>query len=878
MATFLSPIIDRAILFGNPVISGAQISPNGEYISFIKPLDGVMNIWVKKRDDNFADALPVTNDTTRPVRSYFWSRDSQYILYVQDKGGDENFHLYSIDPKLATKGSIPEAKDLSDYENIRAIIYSLPRKKTDTIILGINDRDPAWHDCYEVSIATGERKLLYENLDQISAFYFDKDANLRLCSRSTSDGGAEILEVTQNRLETILRSTLEESVSPLKFKDETSFYVISNVGEPDLSGLYLYNLNTREQNFIESDPENQVDIHNVSFSEITQDMVATIYIGDKKRIYWKDDQLKTDYEYLKSLHPGAEISLTSMTQNESIWIYYVNNDTDPGSAYLYYRDSKKSEHLYTPRPDLPSDHLAPMKPVRYKSIDGLEIPAYLTLPKVEAEELHPAVIFVHGGPWARDYWGYNSFAQFLANRGYATLQVNFRGSTGFGKNFLNAAINQWGEKMQDDLTAGAQYLIDNNIADPNKIAIAGGSYGGYATLAGLTFTPEVYAAGVSIVGPSNLFTLLDTIPPYWESARTMFHKRMGDPNTEEGRAQLKRQSPFFHAKNIRAPLMVAQGDNDPRVKTSESDQIVIAMRDFGLPVTYLNFPDEGHGFANPANNMAFIAAMEKFLSQHLGGRYQDEIPTKLKKIIDKVTVDVNGLEMPVIASQELLDAEMPIPTKPINNGVYLYHLSLDMGGQVVDFELKRQVEIDGDMIKLTDSSASDMNSMTDSAEVVMPKFKALSRQFSQGQMLISYKVENEKIFGTVDISGAQTPISIHSDKPFLIDGPSLDTYLCLLPLEAGYIVALRVFDSINQQFQDYLFSVIHEENILGIKSYRCLLKSITGSEKSQTIWIANSSHPFMVKKSSIMKEMGGAHLNITFKRMGSNDDELDILI
>ncbi len=878
MPSFLSPIIDRAILFGNPVIAGAQISPDGKYISFIKPLNGMMNIWIKKRDADFEDALPVTSDTQRPVRNYFWSRDSQYILYVQDKGGDENFHLYSIDPSTARKDAIPIAKDLSEYDNIRALIYSLPRKKPDTIILGINDRDPAWHDCYEVSIATGERRLIYENKNQLSSFYFDLEGNLRLSSRSTVDGGNEILEITQGGLESILSANLEESVSPLKFKDDTSFYLISNVGEPDLSGLYLYNLNSKEQTLIETDPENQVDIHNVSFSELTQAMVATIYIGDKKRIYWKDDSFKEEYQYLKTKHPGAEINLTSMTEDESIWIYYVNNDTNPGSAYLYYRDSKRTQHLYTPRPDLPTEHLAPMKSVRYKSLDGLEIPAYLTLPNVNEKSRLPAIIFVHGGPWARDYWGYNSFAQFFSNRGYATLQVNFRGSTGYGKAFLNAAINQWGERMQDDLTAGAQYLVDNNIADPDKIAIAGGSYGGYATLAGLTFTPEVYAAGVSIVGPSNLFTLLDTIPPYWESARTMFHKRMGDPNTEEGRAQLKRQSPFFHAKNIQAPLMVAQGDNDPRVKTSESDQIVIAMRDLGLPVSYLNFPDEGHGFANPDNNMAFIAAMEKFLSQHLGGRYQDEIPTKLMKIIDRVTVDVDGLEMPVIVSQEFLDSEMPIPTMPINNGIYLYDLSLDMGGQVVDFELKRQIEIDGDIITLTDSSESDINSMTDSAKVEMPSFKALSRHFSQGQMLITYKVDNEQIIGEVNMPGTKTAIGKSSEEPFLIDGPSLDIFLCLLPLHPSYKAPLRVFDSINQQFQNYLFSVIHEETILGVRSYRCLLKSITGSEKSQTIWIANSSHPFMVKKSSIMKEMGGAHLNIIFKRMGTNDDELDILI
>jgi len=486
------------------------------------------------------------------------------------------------------------------------MVYALPRSKPDVIYVGINDRDNAWHDCYEVNIATGKRTLLYKNEHKLSGFYFDTEGVLKLAGRSTEDGGSELMKIENAGIKSILSANLEESLSPVKFDKQGQVYLSSNVGQPDLIGLYLYHLETGEMTLIESDPEDQVDLQNASFSEITQELIATSYIGDKKRIYWKDSKHQSAYEYLKSEFPGAEISVTSMTKDETKFIFYVNNDTDPGTAFLFDRQTKHIEYLYTPRPELPSEHLAKMEPVRFPSIDGLEIPRYLTLPRVKTKTKLPAVLFIHGGPWARDYWGYNSFAQFLSNRGYATLQINFRGSTGFGKQFLNAAINQWGEKMQDDLTAGATYLIEQGIADPKKIAIAGGSYGGYATLAGLTFTPDVC--------PSNLFSLLDTIPPYWESARTMFHKRMGDPTTEEGKAQLRRQSPFFHAKNIKAPLMVAQGDNDPRVKTSESDQIVIAMRDLGLPVKYINFPDEGHGFANPENNMAFIVAMEKFLT------------------------------------------------------------------------------------------------------------------------------------------------------------------------------------------------------------------------------------------------------------------------
>ena len=872
MSTYTTPIIDREILFGNPIIAGGQISPDGEYISFIKPLDGMMNIWVKPLDGAFENAVPVTNDKNRPVTSYFWSRDSKYILYVQDKGGDENYHLYALDPKEAFDNKMPVARDLSDYGDIRAMIYSLPRSNHKVIYVGINDRDKAWHDCYEIDLESGERKLIYQNDEQLSGFYFDQAGQLRLAGKSTADGGSEILEIAEAGLTSILKATLEESISPIKFNKDGQVYMLSNVGEPDLTGLYTYDFSTRAMELLESDPEQQVDISNVSFSELTEELIATVYVGDKKRIYWKDSKHEQTYKYLKGEFPGAEISIGSMTKDESKFIFFVNNDTDPGTAYLYYRATQLIEYLYTPRPELPTDHLSEMQPVRFHSEDGLEIPGYLTLPKTEKKTGLPAVLFIHGGPWARDYWGYNSFAQFLANRGYATLQINFRGSTGYGKKFLNAAINQWGEKMQDDLTAGAKFLVDEGIADPKRIAIAGGSYGGYATLAGLTFTPDVYAAGVSIVGPSNLFTLLDTIPPYWESARTMFHKRMGDPTTEEGRAQLRRQSPFFHAKNIKAPLMVAQGDNDPRVKTSESDQIVIAMRDLGLPVTYLNFPDEGHGFANPENNMAFLSAMEKFLAQHLGGRHQEEIPSRLEKILDKVTVDIAALNMPAVVTDEMLKAPLPKPTKELVPGHLIYDLQFDMNGQVMAFEVQRKITKDGSDLIIEDLSESASGNMLDRSRVAADTFSPQSRLFEQGPMKIAYTVANYKVEGTLTMPNGENTIELNPDFSFVMDGPSLDTYLAHLPLSEGYKTTLRILDSTNQKFQTYSFEVLGTEDIQGQACYKCKLASIDGDEKSQELWFSTTAAPLMMLKTSVIKEMGGAKLRVSFNRAEAMKD------
>ena len=631
------PLIDREIFFGNPVIMGGQISPDGKFVSFIKPFNGMLNIWIKNKEDSFEEATPLTNDQSRPITSYFWTRDSKYILYVQDKGGDENFHIYVVDPLKAGEG-IPESRDLTNYAGIRAVIYALPKDDHNKILVGLNDRDHAWHDLYAVNIDDASRVLIEENTQRFNAFYFDLDYNLRIASRSTNDAGTEILSKIDDKWKSLISCSGDEYLSPLKFLDKDSVYLETNMGDANLSILAKLDTKTGVIEKIESDPQNKVDLGGAIFSDRSDKLIGTVYTFKKSEIYWRDKDFESDYLFLKNHFNQAEISLASGTEDENEWIIGVNSDTDPGATFFFNRETRNIEFLYRPRPNLPIEHLCEMHPISFTSTDNLVIHGYLTKPKGE-DEKYPGIIMPHGGPWVRDTWGYNSYAQFLANRGYCVLQVNYRGSTGYGKSFLNAGDREWGMKMQEDLTNGARFLADNDHCHPEKIGILGGSYGGYATLAGLTFTPDVYACGVSIVGPSNLFTLLESIPPYWETARAMFHKRMGDPTTEDGKERLRQQSPFFHASNIKVPLLVAQGDNDPRVKTAESEQIVSAMKDHNLPVGYLNFPDEGHGFANPENSMAFIAVMEKFLAKNLGGRFQEEIPERLQTIINNVTVE-----------------------------------------------------------------------------------------------------------------------------------------------------------------------------------------------------------------------------------------------
>ena len=647
----LPPLIDRELIFGNPEITGAQISPDGQFISFIKPYQDTRNVWVKKAGDPFSAGKLVTADTKRPIGSYFWSRDSKYILFVQDQAGDENFNVYAVNPNdsPAAGQDAPRARNLTEAKGVRAFIYDLPIKQPDVILIGLNDRDAAWHDLYRVKISTGERTLLRKNDAKIASWIFDNSGELRLAVRTDdATGDTEILRVDADGFKQIYSCTVFESCGPVRFdKDGKRVYLNTNKGTPDLIGLVLLDVQSGSEQFVEADPLKRVDFGSVRFSDRTDDILFTSYTEDRTRRYFKDKALEADYQSLTKQLPGKEINLGSTTTDEQRWIVSATADTEPGETYLFDRATKQLTLQYRIREKLPREHLASMKAIRYTSSDGLEIPAYLTVPKGVAERNLPLVVVPHGGPWARDNWGYNSMAQFLANRGYAVLQPNFRASTGYGKKFQNAGNNQWGDKMQDDLTWGVKHLVAEGIVDPKRVGIMGGSYGGYATLAGVAFTPDVYAAGVSIVGPSNLITLLETIPPYWASARAFFSHSMGNSSTPEGRKQMERQSPLNSAAKIKTPLLVVQGANDPRVKQAESDQIVIALRDRGFPVEYIVAPDEGHGFARPVNNMAMFAAAEKFLSKHLEGRFQEsltpEVATRLKEItVDPKTVKLKG--------------------------------------------------------------------------------------------------------------------------------------------------------------------------------------------------------------------------------------------
>jgi dipeptidyl aminopeptidase/acylaminoacyl peptidase len=617
-------LIPRDALFGNPERAGVQISPDGKYLSWIAPVDGVMNVWVAPATDPAA-ARAVTDDKARGIRNYFWSYRPDTLLYLRDTGGDEDFHLFAVD--LAGN----QTRDLTPFPKTTAQVAGISPTRPDSILVGMNDRDAKWHDLYRVDLASGERTLVEKNTQEIAGYIADGEYNLRFAQRSRPDGGMDILKRAGDAWEKAEDVPFEDvlTTSSLGLTHDGKTLYLSDSRNRNTAAVYAVDSASGERTLLAEDA--RADIAGGLSDPRTGELqaVSVNYL----RSEWKPlgDALTADLNALEAIGPG-EASISSRTLDDSTWIVAYSAAESPVVYYRYDRTpgaEGKLTKLFAARPALEGKPLQPMWPLELKSRDGLTLTSYLTLPAHadadgdgKADAPVPMVLLVHGGPWGRDDYGYSSYDQWLANRGYAVLTTNFRGSTGFGKEFTNAGDGEWAGKMHDDLIDAVNWAVGEGITTADKVAIMGGSYGGYATLAGLTFTPDTFACGVDIVGPSNLETLLATVPPYWASFYEQLARRMGDPRTEEGRAWLKERSPLTHADKITKPLLIGQGANDPRVKQAESDQIVQAMQAKNIPVTYVLFPDEGHGFARPENNKAFNAITENFLAKCLGGRAQ----------------------------------------------------------------------------------------------------------------------------------------------------------------------------------------------------------------------------------------------------------------
>jgi dipeptidyl aminopeptidase/acylaminoacyl peptidase len=619
-ATAATPLIERSRLFGNPSKVGGRISPDGQWLSWIAPRDGVLNLWVAPVADP-AQAKPLTAEKLRPIRSSFWSPDSRTVLYINDQGGDENFLLYGVD---VASGAL---KNYTPFAKTRAEVVAISNKVKDRILVGLNNRDARWHDVHSLDLASGKLTLVLQN-DRYGGFEADDTLTLRLAQKPRADGGAEYFRLKDGVAEAtpFVSVGLEDAqtTQPLHIAaDGQTMYWTDSRGR-DKAALVAQNLATGVTTVVAQDA--RADIGSALYDPQTG--VAQAYAVDylKSEYVGLDPAIQTDLKRLQAATPG-QFSITSRSEDNNRWLVAMDPVTAPSSTWLYDRRAQRLSKLFVSRPEMEGAPLVPMQPLEIKSRDGLTLVSYLTLPRSadptglgKATEPVPMVLLVHGGPWARDGYGGNTYHQWLANRGYAVLSVNFRGSTGFGKAFTTAGDGQWGRKMQDDLLDAVDWAVKAGVTRREQVAIMGGSYGGYATLAGLAFTPQAFACGVDIVGPSNLYTLLGTIPPYWETFKAQMYRRMGDPGTAAGKAWLTERSPVYAADRIVKPLLIGQGANDPRVNVRESDQIVDAMKAKQIPVTYVLFPDEGHGFARPVNNIAFNAVTENFLAQCLGGR------------------------------------------------------------------------------------------------------------------------------------------------------------------------------------------------------------------------------------------------------------------
>jgi dipeptidyl aminopeptidase/acylaminoacyl peptidase len=607
-------LIPRELLFGNPVKAAPSLSRDGSNIAYLAPLDGVLNIWVRTVGEE--DDHAITSDKKRGITDYFWRQNGKEILYVQDTDGDENWRLYSVN--ITTN----EVKSLTPFEGVQVRIVAHEKDFPDEALLAINQRDPSIHDVYRLDLNTGELELVEENPGNFTGWIPDPDLVIRGAMVAEEDGSDTlwVRDTKDDAWRAFASWTLEDAMAsgPLGFtKDGKSMYLKDSRGV-NTGRLTQVVLDGTDTKVIASDPD--YDVGSVMVHPDTRDIEMVGFTKARREWLVLDATLKGDIQRLQTLDEG-DFFIASRDHARDKWIVGFSNDDGPVNYYFYDRTSQKSRFLFSNQPELNKYALSEMEPVSIKSRDGFTLHGYLTLPSGAGRFDLPLVLLVHGGPWSRDVWGYNPRAQWLANRGYAALQINYRGSTGYGKVFVNAGDREWGRKMHEDLVDAINWVVDQGIADPNRLAIFGGSYGGYAALVGATFTPDLFRCAVSIVGPSNLVSFIQSTPPYWKNFLAMIYRRVGNPNTEID--FLKSRSPLFRVDQIQIPLLIAQGANDPRVVQAESEQIVAAMKEKGLDYEYLLFPDEGHGFVRPENRLKFYAAAEKFLAKHLGGRYKE---------------------------------------------------------------------------------------------------------------------------------------------------------------------------------------------------------------------------------------------------------------
>lgn len=609
----LPPLIPREVLFGNPERVAPRISPDGTRLAHLAPRDGVLNVWVGPLG---GQAEPVTRDRDRGIRAYDWAHDGRHLLYVQDEGGDEDWHLHVVDPETG------DDRDVTPFEGVQARLVAADKRFPHELLVGLNRDDPELHDVFHLDLRTFELTKRVEN-PGVVGWLTDAALAVRGGIRPRPDGGEDILfgdpddPATWRTLVAFEREDTMASYPVGLDLEGTSLFLVSSK-HSNAGRLERLDVGTGEVEVLAEDPT--YDVGPVVVDPDTWEVQLVGFERERLDLVVLDAGVRADVDALARAHPG-ELSLVDRDHADGLWLVGYTVDDGPVTYYSWDRGVREATFLFEHRPELARFPLAPMEPFSFTARDGLTIHGYLWFPVGVERSRLPAVLDVHGGPWTRDVWGFDPEAQWFANRGYLCVQVNYRGSTGYGKDFVNAGDKQWGAAMHDDLVDAVEWVVAEGYADPGRVAVYGGSYGGYAALVGATFTPSVFRCAVDLVGPSNLKTLIESVPAYWAPMIAQFHERVGDPETEE--ELLWSRSPLSRVDDVEIPILVAQGANDPRVKQAEAEQIVAAMRDKGIDHEYLLFPDEGHGFAKPENRMRFYAAVEAFLARHLGGRAED---------------------------------------------------------------------------------------------------------------------------------------------------------------------------------------------------------------------------------------------------------------
>lgn len=809
-------LVDRALFFDDPAVVDVKISPDGQWLAFRAPHEGTAQLWLAGLQAGVDSGVRVSDG---PAQSFVWSTDSEHLLFLRDRDGDENYHLYAV-PADTIGSAAP--RDLTPYGAIQARIYSLPRSAPGIVVVGLNDRDPQAHDVYRIDIASGARELVLRNDAEVSDWVTDLDGNVRIGVRYGPDGGVEFIRVAGDSINVIFGCAPHETCTPVRFhRDGRRLYLATNRGDRDLTELVLLHPVSFEEEPVDRDPEGRVDFGDAVFSPASDALVATVYYDDTTRIYMQDSVFGRDLDRLAQDLSFSALALNSATDNGALWIVHVESDSDPGSAYLFHRWNSTVDLIVEERSGLPRERLATTTWIRYQARDGDQVPALLTLPPGDSAAGLPAVLLPHHDPWTPDRWGFDPLVQFLASRGYAVLQPNFRGSRGYGKLYVSVANDTARtELLQQDMADGARYLVNSGIADPNRIGIVGFGFGGYAVLAALASTPDLFAAGVAIGAITDLPAFLDGLPSYDTFGRPRWTRRLGDPQVPEELARLQKQSPARTANRITAPVLLAHGINDPRVSSDQSERMVAALRAVGNGPDYLRIAGEGRHLRRAATRIAFAAVLERFLALHLGGSVQDSIVPAVAVLINAMTVGSGDVLGPAAVA---FTAPLPLADgSRIQSATLVYRVTTSEGNET---EIVRSIEIAStggrDIWRTIDSAmvpvyevvefdaanfadpnfdfpepvaSGDLSPAADTVEVDRHTLLPIQRRIG-GQVTFFINYHQDSVVGEFEVAGFIDDITVLLEAPVFADGAGLDLVIAGLPLAEGYETLLRVFDA-----------------------------------------------------------------------------------